>query len=203
VNPRKPRRWPLYKIFVLIVLLTGFFVLAVPKGARESLAESSKQEEAAGAAAQLKLDQMRKMQREWVSVKEKVERDRARDLWDSAMRSLEDFAIQYPEIRKDGDYERERARVKYLQAESDSLFRRDMSDARSLLAQGKGSQALERAEGARRFYPERNPLRKAIVVGGVVLLLCCILFYVLWSSFSARKVQGRIGVAVPSSDQPG
>lgn len=126
------------------------------KGAEEAIAEGRKKEEAERAELAQKAEQKRAMERAWAVVKEKIEKDRAADLWDAAIGSLDAFARENPDILRDEGYQRTSRDIRGFQAESDKYFKKDMAEAQKHFDAGRLGQAISTAEGALKYYPERT-----------------------------------------------
>jgi formylglycine-generating enzyme required for sulfatase activity len=129
------------------------------KGVEEQIAEGRKKEEAERAELARKSEEMLKRERAWALEKERIEREeQAKDLWDAALRSLDKFKGEYPDIERDQSYVILLNKVKGFQAEADTLFKRDFAAAQAHLAAGRYSQAVGSAENALAYYPERKAI---------------------------------------------
>jgi formylglycine-generating enzyme required for sulfatase activity len=128
------------------------------KEAEEAIAEGRKKEEAERQEAARKLALKQKQDRDWAIVKEKVEKDREKSLWDAAIASLEKFVKEYPEAERDTDYSRTLGHVRSLQGESEKYFKQNMAEAQKQADGGRFGQAVTLSETALSLYPERQSL---------------------------------------------
>src|SRR6185436_7969851 len=99
------------------------------KEAEEAIAEGRKKEEAERQEAARKLALKQKQDRDWAVVKERLEKDREKNTWDSAIAALEKFAKEYADAEKDTDYVNTLNSMRRLQAEGEKYFKRDMGEA--------------------------------------------------------------------------
>src|SRR6185436_18867016 len=94
----------------------------------------------------------------WAIVKEKVEKDREKNAWDTAIKSLEKFAQEYADAERDSDYVGTLKSVRGLQSEAEKYFKRDMGEAQKHADGGRFGQAFALSEAALVWYPERQSL---------------------------------------------
>ncbi len=136
------------------------------KGLEEQLAEGRKKDDLARAEVAKAEETRRKRDLAWAVEKERIEKEeRGKDLWDAAMKSLDKFKQDYPDIERDQNYISTVDQVKSRQAEADALFKKDFKTAQDHLAAGRFAQAFGTAEGALLFYPERKPVVRAFQEG--------------------------------------
>lgn len=126
------------------------------KGLDEAIAEGRKKEAAELAEAARKADLKRKQEREWGALKEKLEKFREDSLWDGALKALEKFAQDHPDVVRDEDYGRTHRSILSRQKEADGYFKRDLGIAEKHLADARFGQAISASEAALQFYPERE-----------------------------------------------
>jgi formylglycine-generating enzyme required for sulfatase activity len=93
---------------------------------------------------------------DWAAVREKAEKDSAKDLWDAAWNALEGYAGRYPASADDEELRRLRKKLGEYREEADKQYRKNMGDAERLFAEGRFAQAVGAAEAAVTFYPERR-----------------------------------------------
>src|SRR5262249_51657442 len=104
-----------------------------------------------------KSEEKLKRERAWALEKERVEKEeRSKDLWDAALKSLERFRQEFPDIERDEDYVRFLAKVKDFHGEADKLFQKDFAAAQAQFTAARYAQAFASAENALAFYPERK-----------------------------------------------
>jgi formylglycine-generating enzyme required for sulfatase activity len=110
------------------------------------------------AEAELQAQERRAQDKDFVEVREKVERDRGEDLWDGAFEKLEKLEKDHPGIVRDSEYAGLKRRILELRAAAEKIFQDAMAKARSFLAEGRAQEALTLANEALRNYPEKKSL---------------------------------------------